>query len=98
MFVCVWREPSCFSPWRYLCLSAMLALFRRVAIIKPRFGAVRIAAHFPETLLIAGEKFDLTNPFRALPGVQLGRNHSARPAVFARQRRALPRMHEQHVG
>src|SRR5215467_137006 len=65
-------------------LHAMLTLIRRVAIIKPGLGAVRIAAYFPEALLILGEEFDLTNPFRALPRVQLRRDHSAWSAVLWR--------------
>src|SRR6185312_7801458 len=75
----------------------ILLLFGRVAIVKPGLGGVGIPADFPETFLIFRKKLDLANPLRALPGVELGRDHPAWSAVLARERCSLPRMHQQHV-
>src|SRR5256885_5866400 len=76
---------------------ASSVLVGRVAVVEPRLGGVRVAADFPEAFLIFGQKFDLADPLRAFPRVQLWRDHPAGTAVLARQRRALPRVYQQHV-
>src|SRR5262245_41240732 len=68
-----------------------------VSVIEPGLGAVRVAADFPETPAVAREEFDLADPLRALPRVELRRDHPHRSAVFPGQRLALPRVHQQDV-
>src|SRR4029453_6205035 len=63
-----------------------------VSIVKPRLGRVRVTADFPEPFVIAGEELDLPDPLRALPRVELRRDHPAWSAVFERQRFSLPRV------
>ena len=61
--------------------------FRRrdssVAILGPRIGPVRVAAYFPETEFVFGEKRDAADEFCALPRVELRHNHARGTAVFA---------------
>src|SRR5439155_19564683 len=64
---------------------------------EPGLGAVRVAAHFPETLSILRQELDLTDPFRALPRVELRRDHPAWAAMFARQRFSLPGVHQEDI-
>ena len=63
----------------------------------PRFRGIGITSLLPEARFVTGEEFDFVNPLRALPCVQLRRDHAAWAAVFLRQRRAFPGVHEQHV-
>src|ERR1700730_3059532 len=65
------------------CVSTAIS-FSGVAIIEPRLGSVRIAADFPESLVVIREEFDLPDPLRALPGVELRCDHPARTPVLAR--------------
>src|SRR5205807_568361 len=70
-------------------------LLSGVSIVEPRFRRVGVSAHFPEPFPIVREKLDLADPFGALPGVELRRNHPARSAMLARQRGELtPRERE----
>ena len=73
------------------------SIVRRIPVVEPGLRGVGVAAHFPESLVILGQELDLADPLRALPGVQLRRDHPARPAVLARQRLALPGVDQQHV-
>ena len=66
-------------------MSPCLQSLRRIPIVEPRLRGVRVAAHLPEAFLVLREELDLADPLRALPGVQLRRDHAARAAVFARQ-------------
>src|SRR5262245_55833008 len=68
-----------------------------IAVAEPGFGGVRVAAYLPEAFVIVGQKLDLPNPLRALPRVELRRDHAARAAMLAWERTALPRMHQQHI-
>src|SRR5581483_2825423 len=68
-----------------------------VAIVLPRQSRIRVTAYFPEALLIAIGERDLFDPLGAFPGVTLGHDHPDWPAVFLRQRSAVPFKGQQHV-
>src|SRR5215471_10199420 len=70
---------------------------RRVSIIEPRLGRVRVAALLPESAAVVSEKLDLADPLRSLPRIELRGDHPAGAAVLGRQRLALPSVHEQHI-
>ena len=89
--------PIVYLVYRFEPKRRLQLLVGRVAIVEPRLRGVRVAADFPEALLVLREELDLADPLRALPRIQLRRDHPARTAVLARQRLALPRVHQQHV-
>src|SRR5215468_8105461 len=70
---------------------------RRVSIVEPRLGRVRVAALLPESAAVVSEKLDLADPLRSLPRIELRGDHPAGAAVLGRQWLALPGMHEQHI-
>ena len=68
-----------------------------VSIVQPGFGGVGVAAFFPEPEFVGLPELYFPNPFGSLSGVELGRDHAHRAAMFLRQGFPLPTMDQQHI-
>src|ERR1700752_5536490 len=82
---------------RWTCAPVHQQASEGISVLKPRLGGVGIPALLPEAEPIVFEELDLADPFRALPRVELRRDHPAGPAMLAGERPSFPRMDEEHV-
>src|SRR5690606_8211934 len=55
--------------------AACKAELRGIAIVQPGLGGVRVPPFLPEALAVLGEEFDPPDPLRALPRIELRRDH-----------------------
>src|SRR5687767_8341040 len=69
----------------------------RIPVVEPGLCCIGVSAALPEPSAIAIEELDLPNPLRALPRVELRRDHATGSAMLSRQRLPFPRVNEEHV-
>src|SRR5882757_9128978 len=65
-----------------------------IALLGPGIGAIVIAVDFPIARLVHAREFDTRKPLGALPEIKMRHDEAQWPAMFARQRLALPMMRQ----